>query len=76
VLVNAAQAISNRQPRHGDVTKYEYRVHDVEGWMASNQSLSKTQEELNVLGERGWEVVAPLTRGDGGTIAFVLKREK
>ena len=44
--------------------------------MAANQSLSETQEELNVLGERGWEVVAPLTRGDGGTIAFVLKREK
>ena len=58
------------------MVRYEYRIHDIEGWMFANKSLSETQKELNVLGEQGWEVVAPLTRGDGGTIAFVLKREK
>ncbi len=50
-----------------------------------NKRIEKTEEQLNILGDKGWEVVAPIVETKGAFMAsggeskspiFLLKREK
>ncbi len=66
--------------------KWEYKIYSpkMKGWLTKKIS-EETSEELNILGEKGWELVAvaPETANTGasygGTTAnfvFVFKRKK
>ena len=48
-----------------DITQWEYKAVD-----------STDAEELNKLGEKGWEAVAPVATSTGKSTQFMMKRPK
>lgn len=57
--------------------KWEYKILNLKTKGVTNLVLSKEdEEELNKLGDEGWEVVASAPTVNGRTICCILKREK
>ncbi|QEK12387.1 DUF4177 domain-containing protein [Crassaminicella thermophila] len=57
--------------------KWEYKIINLRAKGVTNLVLSKEdEEELNKLGDEGWELVSSVPTVNGRTICCMLKREK
>jgi hypothetical protein len=54
--------------------RYEYKMFEIESGMFGSSSVP--EEELNSLGDQGWDVVATVNQNSGQTKALVLQRER
>jgi hypothetical protein len=52
--------------------KWEYRIERIN--VGAVNRIEKIQEQLNTIGQEGWEVVATFDY-DGNTIGLILKRQ-